>query len=166
MTTLPPSPFTDSAAFSPFTAECSASVVMPLADTDAAPNSPPVAASVPNSALERAIAADTATAPHLTDPAVAVAGVIAESSMSTGGHQEAPAAPPNSMAAGATDCIGEIFHYARKLIDEDASKLSAPRFVLDETRFMAELFDEAMRQELIMPSFLAAPSQAYLRAIA
>ena len=129
MTALPPSPFlTDSAL----------GLASFGADTDAAPNSPPVAASVP----------------------------IAESSMSTGGHQEAPAAPPNSMAAGATDCIGEIFHYARKLIDEDGSKLSAPRFVLDETRFMAELFDEAMRQELIMPSFLNAPSEAYLRAIA
>jgi len=124
---------------------------------------------VSDSALERAIAADTATAPDLTDPPVAVAGVIAESSMSTGGHQEAPAVEvPHATTAGSLDdidCIGEIFHYARKLIDEDGSKLSAPRFVLDETRFMAELFDEAMRQELIMPAFLYAPSEAYLRAV-
>jgi len=43
---------------------------------------------------------------------------IAESSTSTGGYQEVPAAPPH-VAAGATDCIGEIFHYARLLIAED-----------------------------------------------
>ncbi|HXJ02905.1 MAG TPA: hypothetical protein VNH44_16920, partial [Micropepsaceae bacterium] len=52
----------------------------------------------------------------------------AESSMSTGGHQEAPAVEvPHATTAGSLDdidCIGEIFHYARKLIDEDGSKLS------------------------------------------
>jgi len=135
-----PNPFvSDSAAFSPFAAECSASVVMPLADTDAAPISPPVAASVPNSALERAMAADTATAPHLTDPAVAVAGVIAESSMSTGGHQEAPAAPPNSMAAGATDCIGEIFYHARKLCEQAREAFDPDAITGDDERLYQHL---------------------------
>jgi hypothetical protein len=63
---------------------------------------------------------------------------IAESSMTEGGHQEAPAAPPNiPMVAGATDCIHEIFHYARKLCRE--SNAVDRRFVLDEAAFMAEL---------------------------
>ena len=41
-------------------------------------------------------------------PPVATVGPIAESSTSTGGHQEAPAAAANPDTAGATDCIPEL----------------------------------------------------------
>ena len=165
-TMLPPSPFTDSAAFSPFTAaQAVASPLSPPVDAAAVPIPEPVKAGE-TSTVERALCdASGLTRASRTGCCEVGCGqapeVFAESSMTEGGHQEAPAAPPNSMAAGATDHIHEIFHYARKLVGEDGSK-----FVLDETRFMAELFDEAMRQELIMPSFLNAPSPEYLKAIA
>jgi hypothetical protein len=60
-----------------------------------------------------------------------------EPTSSTGGHQEAPAsAPPKNPDAGVldmTDCISEIFFYARKLMKQP------PRFVLNERQFMAEV---------------------------
>ncbi len=62
------------------------------------------------------LSADTAVASSPQPDAAA--GPISESSTSAGGYQEVPAAPPHAVA-GATDCIGEIFHYARLLIAED-----------------------------------------------
>jgi hypothetical protein len=62
-------------------------------------------------------------------------GTITEPTSSTGGSQEAPAAaaPVRDTTAGATDCISEIFHYARKLMSGHRG------FVLDEARFLAEI---------------------------
>lgn len=61
-------------------------------------------------------------------PLDAAARPIDESSMARGG-QGAPADDPNPTAAGATDHIHEIFHFARKLCEPT-------RFVLDEAAFM------------------------------
>jgi hypothetical protein len=83
-----------------------------------------------NSALEAETPADTDAAPRLTDPVVAASGQF-ESPSNKRRQTEAPAVLPNE-AAGATDCISEIFHHARKLIAEDGP----PRFVLDERAFM------------------------------
>ena len=52
--------------------------------------------------------------------------------------------PPSTAAAvhfdepGATDCISEIFFYARKLMKQP------PRFVLDEDTFMADVEEEPL----------------------
>ena len=65
----------------------------------------------------------------------ATAAPFAEPSMTNGGDQEAPAldAPNAHEDAGATDCISEIFFYARKLMRGHQG------FVLDEAAFMAEV---------------------------
>ena len=67
---------------------------------------------------------------------------ISEPTSSTGGPQETPAsAPPKNPDAGVldmTDCINEIFFYARKLMKQP------PRFVLDEAAFMAEVEEEPL----------------------
>jgi hypothetical protein len=41
--------------------------------------------------------------------------------------------PPPAAADDLTDCINEIFFYARKLMKQP------PRFILDEGRFLAEI---------------------------
>jgi len=107
-------------------------------DTAAASLSPPSQAAAElhsNSALERVIAADTDAAPHLTDPAVAASVLIDEPSSNEGRPKSAPAldAPNTHEHAGATDCISEIFHYARKLMMDHQG------FVLDKARFLADI---------------------------
>jgi hypothetical protein len=69
----------------------------------------------------------------VSSPSVASAELLPEPSSSEGRSQGAPAIDPNPFDAGATDCIHELFHFARKLIDEDH------RFILDEEAFMAEI---------------------------
>lgn len=81
-----------------------------------------------DSPLEPAMAGDTAAGLVLTvspDPAA----VQFRSSMAMEVTEEAPVAAEPS-AAGATDHIHEIFHYARKLLARDR------RFVLNEAAFM------------------------------
>jgi len=67
----------------------------------------------------------------------ATAAPFAEPSMTNGGDQETSAsAPPKNPDAGVldmTDCINEIFFYARKLMKQP------PRFILNERQFMAEV---------------------------
>lgn len=65
---------------------------------------------------------------------------IDEPSMIEGGPQGAPAAatPPAVGALDLTDCISEIFFYARKLMKQP------PRFVLDEARFLANIDEEPL----------------------
>jgi hypothetical protein len=118
-----PNPFTDSAASSESAADTAVAAIQPPVAT---------AGTLSNSALERAIAAGSGAAPDLTDPPVAAPVLIDEPPSNEGRYPEAPAVDqPNTAAtAGATDCIGEIFHHARKLVADDH------RFVLDEQLFM------------------------------
>jgi hypothetical protein len=83
-------------------------------------------------------AADTA-AVSLASQGDAAANAIAESSTSTGGPEETPAviAAPTAGDSYAfdpdgVDCIGEIFHVARKLLEDDRRR----RFELNEQAFM------------------------------
>jgi hypothetical protein len=73
------------------------------------------------------LTAGTAVA-SVTSPTTATAGLFPEPLSNEGRSQGAPAIDPNPFDAGATDCIGEIFHHARKLMDH--------RFVLDEAALM------------------------------
>jgi hypothetical protein len=78
---------------------------------------------------DRYPAAETAVA-SVTSPPAATAEVIPEPPSNEGRHQGAPVIDQNPFDAGATDCIHELFHFARKLIDDDH------RFVLNEREFM------------------------------
>ena len=114
------------------------SVISPRTERSAAAVLDPsgsAAAAAPNSALASAMTADTAAAPDLTDPPVAAAVLIAEPSSNEGRPKSAPAldAPNAHDDAGATDCISEIFFYARRLMKQQSA------FILDEGRFLAEI---------------------------
>ena len=86
-------------------------------------------------------AADTAAA--ATAPASQAAAV--PNSVCSGGPEQAPADTAAPTAAGAdidldaTDCIGEIFYVARKLLEDDRRR----RFELNEQAFM-EAVDEPL----------------------
>ena len=128
---MPPSPFLNPSASD-------------AAGATAAAHCPSIApaAAVPNSASEvlppvdqAAASAHRAHPAHPARPAHAAAEPLPQE-----GQQEAPAVTVAPTAAGATDCISEIFHYARKLIAEDRCLAEDEhRFVLDVDAFMAEV---------------------------
>lgn len=117
-----------------------------MADQAAAPGltDPPVAAAVnfESAADWTSLVTEKAVASSRSAPLSDAAAEPFESSMTEGGNQEAPAAVAANQheTAGATDdtdCIGEIFYHARRLINEDNAVHR--RFVLDERRFMEDI---------------------------
>jgi hypothetical protein len=131
MATLP-NPFLNSAVIQPPAA--GSAVVNPCVERSA------TAEPFSNSALASAMTADTAAGPGLTDPSVPAAVLIDEPSSNEGRPKSAPAldAPNTHEYAGATDCISEISHYARKLMRGHQG------FVLDEAAFMADIDESPM----------------------
>ena len=84
------------------------------------------------SAEQHPLSADTVAA--LSQPPDAAAELLPDPPSNEGRHQGASTADDwNPEPVDATDCIGEIFHFARKLCDKDH------RFVLDEERFLADI---------------------------
>ncbi len=102
VTHLPQNQFISNSTVSPRAVESAVALIAPpVADATAAPNS----------ALASAMTADTAAAPDLTDPPVAAAVLIETPA-------PAPSKNPDVGVLADTDCIGEIFRYARKLSAE------------------------------------------------